>query len=201
MFGPTILGEKCVLAHFDSAEIERIWSLLQDQEVFRFLKMEMPPSLEAEKAWYQKVLTAEDAIYWGIFIPDREETSDRDLNEPASYYYTNEGPMELVGTCSLEEISYKHQRAKTGTLLFDKTTWGQGIATEMMQLRLEWAFEALPLRKISSGYLASNTASAKMQARAGYQIVGTQYEHFWRNGAWQDHITTEISRENWLSSK
>jgi len=194
MFGPTILGKQCVLASFDSSEIERIWKLLQDPEVIRYLQMEMPPSLESEKGWYKKVVYAEDAIYWGIWIPDRKHSPDN----LASSCFTNEVTMELVGTCSLENINFQHQRATSGTLLFDKTAWGKGIATEMMQLRLGWAFTALPLRKICSGYLASNTASAKMQERAGYQVAGTQLEHFWRNGAWEDHITTEISRESWL---
>lgn len=201
MFGPTITGEKCVLASFDSSEIERIWRLLQDPEVIRYLKMEMPPSLESEKAWYQKVVDSDDAIYWGIWIPERNIAATAEKSEMTTLLYPGEEPMELVGTCSLENINFHHQRATSGTLLFDKTAWGQGISTEMMKLRLDWAFTALPLRKICSGYLADNTASAKMQERAGYQVAGIQREHFWRDGKWQDHVTTEIMRDKWSPSQ
>ncbi|TMB86578.1 MAG: GNAT family N-acetyltransferase [Chloroflexi bacterium] len=69
-------------------------------------------------------------------------------------------------------MSWKNGFGTTGTVIGDKAVWGQGLGRELMQLRARYAFTQLPLRKLKSGYLAGNDASARAQAAAGYREVG-----------------------------
>ena len=69
-----------------------------------------------------------------------------------------------------------------------------------MQLRARYAFTQLPLRKLKSGYLQGNVASARAMAAAGYREVGRWHSERWIDGEWRDHVLTEVLREDWLKT-
>jgi RimJ/RimL family protein N-acetyltransferase len=70
-----------------------------------------------------------------------------------------------------------------------------------MQLRAEYAFTHLPLRKLKSAYLAGNEASARAQRSAGYKEVGRWTRDRFIDGEWRDHILTELMRDDWEKSR
>ena len=61
------------------------------------------------------------------------------------------------------------------------------------------AFTVLGLRILRSGYLGGNELSARMQAKAGYEIAGIIPGEYWKRGAYHDHVMTFLTRERWLS--
>jgi RimJ/RimL family protein N-acetyltransferase len=69
-----------------------------------------------------------------------------------------------------------------------------------MQLRAKYAFNQLPLRKLKSGYLDGNEASARAQAAAGYSEVGRYRADMFFDGKWLDHVITEVLREDWIKT-
>jgi RimJ/RimL family protein N-acetyltransferase len=71
----------------------------------------------------------------------------------------------------------------------------------MMQLRTTYAFTQLPLRKLKSGYVEGNTASARAQAAAGYREVGRWHRDRFVDGEWRDHVLTEVLREDWEKAR
>jgi len=146
----------------------------EDLEVTRFLMVQLPPSLEAEKEWLANTGRDPNVIYWII---------------------EHEG--RVVGGTGIVQIDWKNQHGMTGTVIGDKTVWGKGIAREMMQLRAVFAFTQTPLRKLKSGYLDGNEASARAQKAAGYREVGRLREERFGDGRWHDMILTELMREDW----
>jgi RimJ/RimL family protein N-acetyltransferase len=103
----------------------------------------------------------------------------------------------LVGVTGIQQIDWINGYGTTGIILGDKSIWGRGIAREVMALRTRFLFTETTLRRLRSGYLEGNLASAKAQASAGYKKVGRWHQAYFRNGTWRDLILTEIRREDW----
>lgn len=177
MFGPVIRGKLITLRppRPDEADVMITW--FEDPEVTRFLLLQFPPGLEAEKEWLNMMSKAPNDIIWAI---------ERD--------------GRLIGVTGLHKIDWANQRAQTGTLIGDKSAWGQGIASEVMTLRTRYAFTQLPLRKLHSKVIDGNQASWRAQEKAGYRQVGRHREHQFRDGAWRDEILTEVLKSDWLKA-
>jgi RimJ/RimL family protein N-acetyltransferase len=150
----------------------------EDLEVTRFIKLRNPPSVEAEKEFLERMARDADAVFWAV---------EHDGN--------------LVGGTSIVNIDWKHGFGTTGTVIGDKKAWGKGLARELMQLRAAYAFTQLPLRKLKSGYLDGNVASARAQKAAGYREVGRWRGDRFVDGEWLDHILTEVMRDDWAKGQ
>jgi [ribosomal protein S5]-alanine N-acetyltransferase len=178
MFGPIIQGNLVRLRPPQAEEAAAMATWFEDLEVTRFIKLRNPPSVEAEKEFLERMARDPDAVFWAV-----------------------EHDGKLVGGTSIVRIDWKDGHGTTGTLLGDKTAWGKGLARELMQLRAGYAFTQLPLRKLKSGYLEGNVASAKAQKAAGYREVGRWHGDKFIDGKWTDHVLTELMREDWAKAK
>ena len=174
MYGPVIQGKLVRLRPPKPEEVAAIAAWFEDLDVVRFLEVRNPPSLELEKEFLDRVARDPNAVWWAV-----------------------EHDGRLVGGTSILQIDWKNGYGTTGTVIGDKTAWGKGLARELMQLRAEYAFTQLPLRKLKSGYLDGNEASARAQMAAGYREVGRWQKDHFVDGKWVDHILTEVLREDW----
>lgn len=174
MLGPVIQGKLVRLRPPTADDLAAMIRWFEDPEVTRFLKVRFPPSADAEMEWFQATARDPDAIYWAVEFEGR-----------------------IVGGTGIRGIDWKHGSGTTGTVLGDKTVWGRGLGRELMRLRTEYLFTQLPLRKLKSGYLEGNVASARAQAAAGYREVGRWRRDRFIDGEWRDHVLTELLREDW----
>ncbi len=178
MYGAVIRGKLLRLRPPRPDDAPAMITWLEDLEVLRFLAIQNPPSLEMEKEWIEKIARDPNAVIWVIEVDDR-----------------------AVGTTGIREIDWKNGFGTTGTVIGDKQLWGRGLGRELMQLRADYAFTQLPLRKLKSGYFEGNEASARAQAAAGYREVGRWRRDRWIEGEWRDHIITECTREDWEKAR
>jgi len=174
MYGPVIQGKLVRLRPPREEEAAEMASWFDDLEVTRFVKLRNPPTVEMEKEFLDRIGRDPNAIFWNV---------------------DHQG--KLVGGTSIVSIDWKLGYGTTGTVIGDKTAWGKGLARELMQLRAEYAFTQLPLRSLRSGYLDGNEASRRAQHVAGYKEVGRWTKERFVDGAWVDHVMTELLRDDW----
>lgn len=174
MFGPVIQGKIVRLRPARSEDAAAMATWFDDLEVTRFIKLRNPPSVEMEKEFIDRMARDPNAIHWCV-----------------------EHDGRLIGGTAIVQIDWKHGYGTTGTVIGDKTAWGKGAGRELMQLRAEYAFMQTPLRKLKSGYLEGNEASARAQKSAGYKEVGRWHADRFIDGKWVDHVLTELLREDW----
>jgi RimJ/RimL family protein N-acetyltransferase len=175
MYGPVIEGKLLRLRPPRTEDAAAMTTWFEDLEVTRFIKLRHPPSVDAEKEFLDRTARDPDSVFWAV-----------------------EHDGRLVGGTSIVRIDWKHGFGTTGTVIGDKSAWGKGLARELMQLRAGYAFTHLPLRKLKSGYLEGNVASARAQKAAGYREVGRWHKDRFIDGEWHDHVLTEVLREDWL---
>jgi RimJ/RimL family protein N-acetyltransferase len=174
MYGPVIRGKLVTLRPPKAEEAAAMPAWFEELEVTHFLELRHPPSLEMEKEFLDRIARDPDTVWWAV---------------------EHEG--KLVGGTGIHQIDWKHGFGTTGTLIADRTAWGKGVARELMQLRADYAFTQLPLRKLKSAYVDGNVASGRAQKAAGYREVGRWHKERFVDGEWRDMILTELMREDW----
>ncbi len=178
MYGPLLQGKLVTLRPPRPEDVPSMLTWFEDMEVTRFLELRFPPGIAGEKEWLERMARDPDEILWVI---------------------EHEG--RAIGSTGIHRIDWKHSSGSTGTVIGEKSAWGRGLGRELMQLRAEFAFSQLPLRKLKSSYIDGNEASARAQAACGYREVGRYREERFVDGRWRDMVLTELTRSDWESSR
>lgn len=79
---------------------------------------------------------------------------------------------KLIGSLGIFNIDENSKTAEMGSWI-NKNYWKKGYITEAKILVLDFAFNKLKLRKITSYTFADNKASNKTQKSLGYKLEGT----------------------------
>ncbi|HLQ15048.1 MAG TPA: GNAT family protein [Candidatus Eisenbacteria bacterium] len=174
MYGPVIKGKLVRLRPPRPEDAAVMLTWFEDMEVTQFLFIRNPPSIEMENEWLDRMARSPDEVVWVI-----------------------EYKGQVVGTTAIHQIDWKNGFGTTGTVIGDKSVWGKGLGRELMQLRTRYAFTHLPLRKLKSGYLEGNVASARAQKAAGNREVGRWHLDRFVDGEWRDVVLTEVLRDDW----
>src|SRR5439155_20668626 len=104
MYGPILEGKLVRLRPPQPADAAVMITWFDDLEVTRFLKLQNPPSLDAEKEWLDRMARDPDSVFWVV-----------------------EHVGRVVGGTSIVRIDWKHGFGTTGTMLGDKSVWGKGL--------------------------------------------------------------------------
>ncbi len=178
MFGPVLRGSRVTLRPPDDSDPPRYVEWLADLEVTRYLAQRMGMALSQEEEFFKRMGESKTDVVWTI-----------------------EADGRAIGITAIHQIDWQNSHAVTGTNIGDKTAWRKGYGSEAMALRTEYAFRWLNLHKLSSSALAENAPSRRALAKAGYREIGTEREHFFREGRWQDHWLCEVLRSDWEKTR
>ncbi len=100
---------------------------------------------------------------------------------------------ELAGGCQLSNIRQGvAQSAVTLGYWMGKKFAGQGLMTDAVITLARHAFDKLGFHRIEAACLATNAASRRVLAKAGFTAEGTARKYLKINGEWQDHLLFAI---------
>ena len=109
----------------------------------------------------------------GAFFEDEQEWYDKTRKDNASRAWgiwdeSDETP-KLIGSTALTRLEESPLRQMTsGSVLFDSSYWGRGIASAIHKARTWYAFNQLDLVRLKSAVLLPNVGSRKALSRSGY---------------------------------
>lgn len=162
----TDTGLQIELAPFTREDALKFIDGFARHTVTQYLSHGVAQSKETEEEWYDKMIHDTASRVWGIWAVDSAGRT-------------------LIGSSSLTDISTKkhiHQ-AVSGSIIFDTSYWGKGIASACHKARTLFAFRQLGLHRIKSAVLQPNIASRKALERSGYTLVYTERNELFVNGA------------------
>jgi len=110
---------------------------------------------------------------------------ERTQKEFYPWVATLPGDDNLVGTCSLFGVDREHLRGVIGYAL-SPALWGRGLASDMLALALDHAFDGIGLNRIEADIDPENVASCRLVERAGFQREGYLRERWRVGGGVQD---------------
>jgi RimJ/RimL family protein N-acetyltransferase len=93
-----------------------------------------------------------------------------------------------IGTVSLGKIDWIARHGEIGYMIGDKNVWGKGIATEVVQVILEYGFKRLNLHKIEAGVVDGNIGSIKALEKNGFKEYGRIPDDYFVEGKYYDTV-------------
>lgn len=139
------------LRNYASKDIEPLLVLANNYNVSRFLSYTFPyPYTRADAEWWITAgATAEGSVTKAI-----------------------EYQGQLVGSVGLVlQVGWRGHLAELGYWL-GEPYWGQGLATNAVQMIMESAFSDLKLEKLFASVLAPNKASMRVLEKCGFKLEG-----------------------------
>ncbi len=171
------MGRRIYLRPVLMEDIPLITVWINDQDVTQFLMASIPLTPEAEETWRKNLQAKEDQVIFAIVLKKTDE---------------------IIGIMGLHHINHKHGTATTGSFIGRKDLWSKGYGTEAKMIVLEYAFNTLNLRKISSSVADFNPRSKRCLEKCGYKVEGTQKAEYFRNGRYVDKILLAVFKDEFL---
>ena len=161
-----ILGRRVLLASPDLDHLKATVRLLNDPHVQRgTLRLPFPYTEADARAWVRRA--------------NRERKAGHSL----ALRVVRRSDGELLGGVGLHQLEEDAARAEIGYWL-GREFWGQGYATEAVNLFVRVAFVRLGLHRIEARVYPWNTASRGVARRCGFRFEGRLRDEARKNGRW-----------------
>jgi RimJ/RimL family protein N-acetyltransferase len=167
---------------------------MNDQEVCKYNSHGLfPYTKEEEKAWHRKIENNE-VVAWAVIgktsinannLKPGDELHPGGFWEDARYYVH-------IGNVSLQSINWINRSAEFAIILGEKSWWGQGVATEALQILINHGFNKLNLHRIWSGTAAENIGMLRVFKKLNMEHEGTFKDGVFLNGQYVNVLCWSI---------
>lgn len=161
-------------------DLEKLWHWINDPKVTKFLKARLPITLEAERRHLESL-----------------DSKDSPKDSKEVHFAVDNLQGEFIGLMSINRINHFNFTATTGALLGPEY-WGQGLGTDAKLLVLEFAFNTLNLRKMSTRVHGTNKRSQAYCRKCGYKEEGRSIQEVFKNGRYEDLILYGLFKKDFL---
>ena len=164
---PVISSERLVLRELRMSDAQNVFNYFSKDEV----------TLYYDLATFTSITQAEELIkIWNIRVVE---------GQGLRWAITLKGSDELIGTCGFHSLSEENSRAEIG---YEVTPayWGKGIASEAVQLMLDFGFNELNLHRIEAFIDPEHHASRRVLLKSGMQTEGVLRDYFFEKGRYVD---------------
>lgn len=100
----------------------------------------------------------------------------------------------VVGTFSLQSISWPDASAEFAILIGNKEHWNKGLGKMALHHASKHAFNVLGLHRLSVGTPEFNRGMIRVAESAGFTREGVRRDAFWANGDWHDVVEFGLLR-------
>jgi RimJ/RimL family protein N-acetyltransferase len=95
---------------------------------------------------------------------------------------------EVIGGIGLQRQGDVHRLTAEIGYWLGEPHWGRGIATRVVRAVTDWAFATTPLERIYAHVFATNPASSRVLAKAGYRFEGRLHRAVVKEGRVLDQL-------------
>ena len=162
-----LIGSRICIRQMETSDISsQFIGWLHDSAINEFLEVrKSPPNYDEQVQYLELCKKSLNKLYLAIVLNDRR----------------------LIGSTTWTSDG---NRIEIGLMIGDKEFHGVGLGREVIELAIDWATSA-GYKALTAGYLAGNTPSAKLFARAGFEILNADSEND-TMGAQAGVIRTEL---------
>jgi diamine N-acetyltransferase len=99
--------------------------------------------------------------------------------------------LKTIGSIDLFEFEPTHQRAGIGIMIL-KEFRGKGLASEALDLLIEYAFTTLQMHQVYSNISPDNAESIRLFENKGFELVGIKKDWNRIRNIWQDECMYQL---------
>ncbi len=136
------------------------------------------------------------ASYWRD-VPKREQEAAKNRHYYRFRMLLREDQSEFVGAAALRDVSFGVDWSCVLGYSLDKDYQGQGLALEGVSAVVDFAVNALNLRRVEACYMPGNLRSAALLNKLGFEVEGLLRSSLMVNGEWEDHVITSLINPSW----
>lgn len=177
-------GKNIILRPLKMDDLEETHKWRNNLELIKLTQgVRFPKTMEMNKEWFEYSLNDKSNrnIYFGI---DEIESGD------------------FIGVVQLNSVDYISGTAVWGFIIGDSTKQGKGYGKEFSKLILDYAFNILNLRRITSYIVEYNDNSQKLfKSVKGFNKEGVLKKHFYFDGEYHDVIILSLFKDNYYNSQ
>lgn len=93
-----------------------------------------------------------------------------------------------IGNLKVGPISRQHKTSDLVCVIWDRSQWGKGLATDAIRLGNHLAHDQYGVRKLTGSIMSGNIGSIKAYTRAGWMIEATLKDQYIVDGELQDEV-------------
>jgi RimJ/RimL family protein N-acetyltransferase len=148
---------------------------MNDPEITAMIEFNLGISRKQEEAFFDRIEAQTDSEFTWAIIDETERH---------------------IGFIGLHGINWRNRAGTGGTLIGDRSAWGQGYATDAVKVRTRFAFAHLGLHRVNGHTF--NPAMKRVYEKCGYRQEGLVRQMFFRDGTWHDVTLYGILESDWL---
>ena len=173
---PFLVGERIYLRPLEETDFtEEYVGWLNDYRVSKYLEAgRFPINLSGLRRYLERFENSKTDLILAIV----EKETDRH-----------------IGNVTLNRIDWINRNADTSLIIGREEFRGKGIAAEVWNLLLDYAFKRLGLYKIIAGSIEDNSASIAVLKRLGFKVEGTLRSQVLIDGRYRDIIRFGLLRD------
>ncbi|MBS2536633.1 GNAT family N-acetyltransferase [Catenulispora sp. NF23] len=122
------------------------------------------------------------------------------LQPRRSFYLAIEQYDTLIGSATLDILSFPHRQGEIGVYL-RPDRWAEGLGTETARLLLELAFSRLELHRVQTTVDPRNTPGMRVAEHVKMRPEGVLLDRFLVGGQWQDRAMYAITMPEWRGGR
>jgi ribosomal-protein-alanine N-acetyltransferase len=103
---------------------------------------------------------------------------------------------KVLGKCVLFQFSPENRRAELGYVL-NRSHWGQGLMTEVLEAVIPYAFDRLNLHRIEVDTDPENGGSLRILEKLGFLHEGLFKDRWYVHGQWHDSAMLALLNSEW----
>lgn len=172
-----INGKKIYLRPLWKKDMKLFAKWNNDPEIMKLMAFTKSTTEKYWRKWFEKVVKAPDAIYFGIV----KKADDKP-----------------IGFVHLEQIMWVHKLSRdVGISIGEKGEWSKGYGTEAMQLLIEYAFNVLDLHRLELMTFTYNKRGLRVWEKCGFKKEGVMRKARLVDGKWQDVIFLALLKDEY----
>ena len=178
----TLSSKRLIIRRFQSQDWKDVYDYLSKEDVVAFEPYGVQSESECQKIALQR---SEDDSFWAVWLKSNQK---------------------VIGNLYFNQLMPTEFRAWELGYVFNSDFHHQGFATESCKTLLDYAFDALSVRRVVAHCNPENTASWKLLERLKFRREG----HFMKaaffnkdnkgNPLWHDAFQYAILKEEWHGS-
>lgn len=93
-----------------------------------------------------------------------------------------------IGNLKVGPISLQHKTSDLVCVIWDRSQWAKGLATDAIRLGNRLAYDKYSVRKLTGSIMSDNVGSIKCYTRAGWIIEATLKDQYIVDGKLQNEV-------------
>ncbi|TXT58574.1 MAG: Spermidine N(1)-acetyltransferase [Promethearchaeota archaeon] len=173
---PFIKGASVNLLPVNLENIDLYFKWVNHQKMRMFSRNEIPHTKEEIKKWFEPKEGSQKSMDFEVWHKKDEK---------------------IIGMGGLNLINFVIRKANLWMEIGEFQYWSKGLASEAVELLLEYGFNELNLHKIYAGIFEPNIPSWKCAERVGFKLEGKLKKSVYVEGKYYDERKYKILKEEW----